>query len=385
MMPRWVLPEYVEDALPFEARRIERLRRIVLDLFDTHGYELVIPPLIEYLDSLLTGTGGDLDLRTFKLVDQLNGRTLGLRADITPQAARIDAHLIDRKGVTRLCYAGHVLHTLPATANQPRETMQVGAELFGHRGVEGDIEVQRLMLAALRVAGVSKAQIDIGHVGVFRCLAKAGGIAGEREAELFEALQRKDLPEIRSLLADVARPCRDALLVLPQLYGDESVLRDARHHLPRLPEVTSALAALRRLALAARDLADTIRFDLGELRGYRYHSGVVFAAYAPGWAGAVARGGRYDEVGKAFGRARPATGFSMDLRQLAAAGPDAMRRRILAPASADPALAVAVRRLRARGEVVVAQLPGHRATRAETGCDSILERSQGRWRVRALA
>jgi len=385
MMPRWVLPEHVEDALPHEAHRIEGLRRKILDLFEVHGYELVIPPLIEYVDSLLTGTGGDLDLRTFKLVDQLNGRTLGLRADITPQAARIDAHLIDRKGVTRLCYAGHVLHTLPAAPSQPREAMQIGAELFGHRGVDGDIEVQRLMLAALQEAGVARAQIDIGHVGVFRALSRAAGISGAPEEELFEALQRKDLPQLRSLLADVARPCREALLVLPQLYGDESVLREARRHLPRLPEVTAALAALGRLAQAARDLADSIRFDLGELRGYRYHSGVVFAAYAPGWAGAVARGGRYDEVGKAFGRARPATGFSMDLRQLAAVRPYTAQRRILAPVSTEPGLAVAVRRLRARGEVVVAQLPGHRADRAESGCDCILERSGGRWRVRVLS
>lgn len=384
MMPRWVLPEHVEDALPDEARRIEGLRRRILDLFEAHGYELVIPPLIEYVDSLLTGTGGDLDLRTFKLVDQLNGRTLGLRADITPQAARIDAHLIDRKGVTRLCYAGHVVHTLPAAPNQPREAMQIGAELFGHRGVEGDIEVQRLMLTALREAGVSGAQVDIGHVGVFRALADAAGIRGPLEAELFDALQGKDLPQLRSLLANVAQPCREALLVLPQLYGDESVLRDARRRLPCLPEISAALAALGRLARAAPDLTGSIRFDLGELRGYRYHSGVVFAAYAPGWTGAVARGGRYDEVGKAFGRARPATGFSMDLRQLAVTSQQSVRRRILAPTGAGPGLANAVRRLRARGDAVVMQLPGHSTHPAESGCDWVLEHSGGRWRVRVV-
>jgi ATP phosphoribosyltransferase regulatory subunit len=381
--PRWVLPEYIEDALPTEAMRIERLRRRLLDLLTSHGYELVIPPTIEYLDSLLTGTGTDLDLQTFKLVDQLNGRMLGLRADITPQAARIDGHLLNRRGIARLCYAGSVVHTLPAAGSHARESMQVGAELFGHGGLESDIEVQRLMLTALELAGVAAPQIDIGHVGVLRSLLRASRITGRREAELFQALQAKDLPELRTLLRAVHQPYRDALAALPQLYGDEAVLREARRALPRLPEIAAALRDLRRLSRATRDLAGTIRFDLGELRGYQYHSGVVFAAYAPGFSTAVGRGGRYDEVGEAFGRARPATGFSLDLRELAAACADVKQRRILAPHAHAGQLARFVSQLRKRGEIVVPELPGHASTRDELGCDHVIARVAGRWQVRA--
>ncbi len=384
MIPRWALPEYVEDVLPVEALRVERLRRRILDLFVAHGYEYVIPPLIEYLDSLLTGTGSDLGLRTFKLVDQLSGRTLGVRADITPQAARIDAHLLNRKGVARLCYAGHVLHTLPTAESRARESMQVGAELFGHAGLESDVEVQRLMLSALSAAGIQRPQVDLGHVGILRILLSRSGIGGEREQVLFEALQRKDLPELRGVLQSAEPLYRDALLLLPQLYGDDSVLRQASRYLPKLPEIAAALRTLKRLAGAATDLAHAIRFDLGELRGYRYHSGVVFAAYAPGWRSAVARGGRYDEVGLAFGRARPATGFSLDLRELAAAVPDVKQRRILAPARDDDALARLVQRLRERGDVVVNELPGHAEHRAELGCSHTIVRVGGRWRLRPL-
>ena len=385
VIARWVLPEYIEDALPAEAMRIERLRRRMLDLFIGHGYELVIPPTIEYLDSLLTGTGSDLDLQTFKLVDQLNGRMLGLRADITPQAARIDAHLLNRKGIARLCYAGSVVHTLPAAGSRTRESMQVGAELFGHGGLESDIEVQRLMLDALRTAGIEAPQVVLAHVGVLRSLVQGSGLTGRAEEALFQALQAKDLPELRSLLHAVPLPFRTALMRLPQLYGDERVLSEARRALPSLPPIAAALGELRRLARATRERAGAIQVDLAELRGYRYHSGVVFAAYAPGFGGAVARGGRYDEVGHAFGRARPATGFSVDLRELALACPDVRSRRILAPRTDAPALARLVAGLRARGEIVVPQLPGHAATRAELDCDHVIELMGGRGQVRALA
>lgn len=313
---RWLLPEYIEDILPAEAARIERLRRAILDLFAGAGYELVIPPLIEYVDSLLTGTGHDLDVRTFKVVDQLSGRMMGLRADITPQVARIDAHLLNRKGVTRLCYCGSVLHTRPAGQSATREPIQIGAEVYGHAGVESDLEVQRLLCRALALARVNKVRLDIGHVAVFRTLVHAAKAGAELEAELFAALQKKDLPALRGLTKGLDAKSRAALLLLPELYGGAEVLALAEKKLPAIAPVKRALATLRALAKSCPVPAS---FDLAELRGYHYHSGVVFDAYCEGVAGAVARGGRYDEVGKAFGRARPATGFSIDLRSLASA------------------------------------------------------------------
>jgi ATP phosphoribosyltransferase regulatory subunit len=311
---KWVLPEYIEDILPAEAKRIENLRRKILDLFFSKKYELVMPPLLEYVDSLLTGTGHDLELRTFKMVDQLSGRMMGVRADITPQVARIDAHLLNRRGVTRLCYCGSVLHTRPAAPGATREPIQIGAEMYGEAGVAADVEMLELLCRALELAGVRKARVDIGHVAVFRAIAKAARVRPEREVELFEALQRKDTPEIKNLSRSLKSAYREALLMLPGLYGGAEVLDEAEKKLPPLPEVKKALATLGRLAKACKFPAS---FDLAELRGYHYHSGVVFDAYCDGVAGAVARGGRYDEVGKAFGRARPATGFSIDLRTLA--------------------------------------------------------------------
>jgi ATP phosphoribosyltransferase regulatory subunit len=310
---KWVLPEYIEDILPAQAMRIERLRRSILDLFFSKGYEFVIPPLLEYVDSLLTGTGHDLELRTFKVVDQVSGRMMGVRADITPQVARIDAHLLNRKGVTRLCYCGSVLHTRPAVPGATREPIQLGAEMYGEAGVAADVEMLELLCQALELAGARNPRIDIGHVAVFRAIARAAKVEGEREAELFEALQRKDVPSLKELTKGLATATRNALLLLPNLYGGAEVLDEAEKRLPRIAEITQALATLRRLAKACKFPAS---FDLAELRGYHYHSGVVFDAYCDGVTGAVARGGRYDEVGKAFGRARPATGFSIDLRNL---------------------------------------------------------------------
>lgn len=321
---RWLLPEYIEDILPAEATRIERLRRAILDLFAAARYELVMPPMIEYVDSLLTGTGHDLDVRTFKVVDQLSGRMMGLRADITPQVARIDAHLLNRKGVTRLCYCGSVLHTRPAGQSATREPIQIGAEVYGHAGVESDLEVQRLLCRALKLARVKKLRLDIGHVAVFRAIVHAAKASAELEAGLFEALQKKDVPALRGLTRALDAKARDALLLLPELYGGAEVLALAEKKLPALAPVTRALATLRALAKACPVPAS---FDLAELRGYRYHSGVVFDAYCEGVAGAVARGGRYDEVGRAFGRARPATGFSIDLRALASANGRKGRRK----------------------------------------------------------
>jgi ATP phosphoribosyltransferase regulatory subunit len=311
---KWLLPEFIEDILPAEAMRIEKLRRAILDLFFEKHYELVMPPLIEYTDSLLTGTGHDLELRTFKVVDQLSGRTMGLRADITPQVARIDAHLLNREGVTRLCYCGSVLHTRPAGPGATREPIQIGAELYGEAGVNADVEILQLLCRTLEVAGVRNARIDIGHVAVFRAIAQSARVAPELEAQLFEALQRKDVPALKELAKDLPAKISEALLLLPNLYGNAEILDEAEKRLPKLPELKKALDTLRKLAKTCKFPAS---FDLAELRGYHYHSGVVFDAYCDGVTGAVARGGRYDEVGKAFGRARPATGFSIDLRSLA--------------------------------------------------------------------
>ncbi|HSN40573.1 MAG TPA: ATP phosphoribosyltransferase regulatory subunit [Burkholderiales bacterium] len=380
-MRTWLLPEYIEDILPAEASRVERLRRGILDLFEVHGYRLVMPPLLEYVESLLTGTGHDLDLRTFKLVDQLSGRMLGVRADITPQVARIDAHLLNHKGVTRLCYAGSVLHTLPSGMNRTREPLQIGAEIYGHAGIESDVEIQRLMMKALEIARIRNVFLDLGHVAVFRGLVKRAKVAPSLELGLFRAVQAKDVPELRDLARKLDRATREAFAILPELYGGAEVLALARRKLPDYPEIRAALRDLGALSDRLRDVARIRCFDLAELRGYHYHSGVVFAAYAEGWPNALALGGRYDEVGKAFGRARPATGFSMDLRELAQAGPEeALKGGILAPyALRDARLQRRIEALRARGEVVVVDLPGHAGSRDELACDRKLARRGGKW------
>ena len=381
-MHPWLLPEYLEDILPPAARQIERARRTALDLFACHGYELVIPPLLEYLESLLTGTGRDMELDTFKLVDQLNGRLMGLRADITPQAARIDAHLLNRQGVTRLCYAGPVLHTRPGNLQTSREPLQVGAELFGHAGLEADLEVQQMLLKTLKALGVDAVHLDIGHVGIFRALMNAAQPSAEQEAELFHALQAKDVPTIAELTRAMDTAVRQALLALPTLYGQREALARAAQILPKLPEIGRALDTLETLADDLAASGAELYFDLAELRGYHYHSGVVFAAYAQGSAYAVAQGGRYDNVGKVFGRARSATGFSMDLRALAPYMkllPEA--RGILAPYQTDSALAAKIEALRSAGEIVVVELPGQAAYRAEAQCDRRLVFKNGAWEI----
>ena len=385
-MRKWLLPEYIEDILPGPARRIEALRRAMLDLFALYGYQLVVPPLLEYVDSLLTGTGHDLDLRTFKLVDQLSGRMLGLRADLTPQVARIDAHLMNRKGINRLCYAGSVLHTLPVGLNRTREPLQIGAEIYGHTGIESDIEVQRLMLDALRLAGVTKLQLDIGHVAVFRTLVDKTGLDEETRDVLFRAVQAKDVPALSRLVRKVDRKVGAALEALPELAGGIDVLARAKQVLPDYPEISKALAQLRALAAAMQDTGAEICFDLGELRGLHYHSGVVFAVYAEGWSNALALGGRYDEVGKAFGRARPATGFSMDLREIVAVMPaEQTREAVLAPyLPLDAALQRRIGVLRKAGEVVIVELPGHDKARDELGGNRKLALRNSKWVVEKL-
>ncbi|HAF53748.1 MAG TPA: ATP phosphoribosyltransferase regulatory subunit [Thauera sp.] len=378
---RWVLPDHIQDALPSDAHQIEALRRRLLDAFRVRGYQLVIPPLLEYLDSLTTGAGQDLKLRTYKLVDQLSGRTMGVRADMTPQVTRIDAHLLNRQGVSRLCYCGSVLHTLPSSLTATREPLQLGAELYGHAGIEADVEILRLLAEVLRLAEVPASRIDIGHVGIFHALAARAGLVPGREEELFDLLQAKDVPELKHMLADVAEPARSALLALPELYGGPEVLDEAAARLPRDAEISRLLGELRQLAAALADLP--VSFDLADLRGYNYHSGVVFAAYGAESPAALALGGRYDRVGEAFGRARPAVGFSLDLRELVWRLPttSTMAGAVLAPLDEDPALAAEVTALRARGEIVLSALPGHDGTWNEAGCDRQLVKRGDRWAV----
>ena len=379
----WLLPDYIADVLPNEAATIERLRRAMLDLFQRHGYELVQPPLLEYIDSLLTGSGSDLKLRTFKLVDQLSGRTLGVRADMTPQVARIDAHLLNRQGVTRLCYCDSVLHTLPASQAASREPIQIGAELYGYAGLEADLEILRLLAASLAVAGASASRIDIGHVGVFRALANAAGLDADAEETILQLLQAKDITGLRDFCSCIAEPCRSALLQLPELFGGDELLEKAAQRLPDLPEIGAALLTLKLLREALPDLP--LSFDLADLPGYHYHNGVVFAAYFAGYPSAIARGGRYDGVGKAFGRARPATGFSMDLREIARlAGYGETNGAILSPWSlGDPELAVKVASLRAQGEIVIELLPGETKNEG-LRCNRQLVQQSGQWIIQAI-
>ncbi|MFA6179674.1 MAG: ATP phosphoribosyltransferase regulatory subunit [Candidatus Methylopumilus sp.] len=381
-MRNWILPEYIEDVLPAEAARIEHLRRLLLDLFQVHGYQYVIPPMLEYLESLITGVGHDLDLATFKVVDQLTGRLMGVRADTTPQAARIDAHMLNNQGVTRLCYAGSVLRTNPGGLAQTREPLQLGAELFGHATVESDIEIQRLMIKALQAAGVKSLHIDFSHVGIFGDLISQSKASKPVEQALYAALQSKDQSEVRSLAQGLDATLSDALCSLTELSGDAAIVEEAEKRLPQTPRIQQALKDLRQVSTQLADLGVDVCFDLAELRGYHYHSGMVFAAYAQGYAGPLALGGRYDEVGLAFGRARPATGFSLDLRGVVTALPLAeLQKAIFAPYATDSHLAEKIADLRVQGQVVVQELPGHEAHRKELNCDRKLVKEANAWQV----
>ena len=392
MSSPWLLPDGVEEVLPPEAGGIEALRRAILDLFATWGYELVMPPFLEYLDSLLDGAGSDLDLRTFKVTDQVSGRLLGLRADMTPQVARIDAHRLARGGApVRLCYAGTVLYARAERVAGTRGPLQIGAEIYGHAGVESDIEAITLMLETLRRAGIAPAHVDVGHLGVFRGLAREASLGEERQAVLFAALQRKAEAEIRGLLEGVASPWREWLGHLAELNGGPETLDEAarRFGAGSAPgEVEAALGDLRAIAEGLRRIGEPVYFDLAELRGYRYHGGVGFAAFVPGHGREIARGGRYDGMTRVGGQPRAATGFSADLRTLYQLG----ARRPLRPAGvfapwpggadgsmADTGLDQAVCELRAAGERVVHHLPGQAGGAREAGCDRELVRAGGGW------
>ena len=385
-MQNWLLPEYIQDMLPGEAWRVEKMRVQLLDLMRSSGYQLVAPPLLEYAESLLIADSADMELRTFKLVDQLSGRTLALRADITPQVARIDAHLLNRQGVARLCYAGSVLHTQPAGLNRTRELLQIGAELYGHAGIESDLEIQQLMLQALELLGVQHVHLDLGHVGVFRALVKRARIEKPLENELFAAMQSKDSTTLKALVAGLDNEVRDALLALPALYGDcDEVLSRAHALLPDYPEIAAALADLHAVSARLQHTVSSIGIDLADLRGYHYHSGMVFAAYHAGSHDAIALGGRYDDLGKSFGRARPATGFSMDLRQLYRLLPAVPEQSgIRAPYLNDAILLAEIAKQRAAGEIVVVNLPGSEDYAGELQCDRELVFRNAVWQVVAI-
>ena len=383
-MHNWLLPEYVEDILPVEALHIEAMRRQMIDLMLVHGYQQIIPPLLEYLESLLSGSGKDMDLQTFKVIDQLSGRMMGLRADMTPQAARIDAHLLNSDGITRLCYANNVLHTISSGITQTREPLQVGAELYGHSGLESDLEIQQLMLKCLSVAGVRKIYLDLGHVAVFRSLIINAGISSQLETELFTTLQAKDLSTLKELCSHLQPSIRDALMLLPELYGGDRVLTDGAKWLPDYPEIKTALNELNVIKQEMTSLVEHIAFDLADLRGYHYHTGIVFAAYVRGSSNAIALGGRYDEIGKAFGRSRPATGFSMDLRDLSKlVKPKPYPKAISAPFWKDnKELDAMIEQLRKVGHIVVIELPGQKDDCQN--CDRRIVLQNGQWVIEEI-
>ncbi len=387
----WLLPEGIDELLPPKAIQLERVRRDLLDLFDSWGYDLVLPPFIEYLESLLTGTGGDLDLRTFKLTDQITGRTLGIRADITPQAARIDAHQLRREGPTRLCYVGTVLNTRNDGFAGSRSPVQIGAELYGHSGAESEHEILCLMLKTLERAGIDNVYLDLGHVGIFRALAAESGLNKQQELALFDALQRKAVPEINALLEryELDPAAHQRLISLASLSGDDALVR-ARESLKGAgPDVQSALAQLERLAaLLLEQRPDVpVHFDLAELRGYHYHTGVVFAAFVPSLGQEIARGGRYDDIGQLFGRARPACGFSADLKMLMRLGQAEVQQfetGIFAPADNDPALRQRVETLRSEGRRVIVALPGQPGDANTMNCGEALVKQGDNWVVKPL-
>ena len=390
-MNRWLLPEDIADILPAEAAKVEALRRLLLDLYQSYGYELVTPPLIEFLDSLLTGTGSDLNLQTFKLVDQLSGRTLGLRADMTPQVARIDAHLLNRSGVTRLCYAGSVVHARASITSSSREELQVGAEIYGCASLNADFEAISLLLQTLRLAGLERVYLDLSHAGVLAGILADVSLAPEQMETLYGLLQTKDRPSLATWSQALPTDCAKALLALTHLNGPSSeVLKKARQGefaLPNNLKVQESLLQLEALLTSIAELepATEISIDLADLRGYQYHTGVMFAAYIADLAQPIARGGRYDQVGAAFGRARPATGFSLDLLTLASLSKaSALRLAIRAPWVNDSALEAQIMQLRQAGEVVIQVKEGEVFLSTQYRCDRELVQQGKNWVVTPL-
>ena len=381
----WQLPDQIADVLPSEARHIEEIRRLWLDTARSYGYELVMPPLLEHIESLLTGTGEALDLQTFKLVDQLSGRTLGLRADTTPQVARIDAHLLNRSGVARLCYCGPVLHTRADRPHATREPLQLGAEIYGHAGPEADLEAQMLALQGLQASGIKDLSVDMADVRIVNSLLAGTAISTKTLSQIHAALAAKDAAELSSLTASVkglSSASREGLQHLLQLYGDASVLDEAEKAFQPNDYVRKALQNLKWLASHVEGAAK-VSFDLADLRGYAYYSGTRFAIYGHGRE--LVRGGRYDEVGAVFGRNRPAAGFSLDLKELVnVLPPRPLKAAVRAPWAENAELSTAIAKLRAEGDTVVCVLPGHEHEVNEFDCDRDLIHTNGQWTVTAL-
>ncbi len=384
---RWLLPEGVEEILPPKAIELENLCRTIIDLFSTWGYELVIPPMVEYLESLLTGTGGDLDLKTFKLTDQLNGRLMGIRADITPQVARIDAHLLKRDTPTRLSYLGSVLHTRPGKSGETRAPLQVGAELYGHSGVASDIEIVKLMLATLKQVGINKTYIDIGHIGIFRTLSADSSLSLIQQEKVFEALQRKAKDELKCLYKEwgITNAVSKALVEIVDLNGDITVLDEAKKILAKIsPDSLQYLDEIKALTESIAGQSEvSINVDLAELRGYHYHTGMIYTAFVPGEGEGIAFGGRYDDIGSAFGRARPATGFSTDVKSLLKQQSISKKTpsNIFAPLSSDMTLDEKINALRKSGKIVIEELEGQQASASEMNCNQQLSFVNGEWVV----
>ena len=383
-MNQWTLPDYVEDMLPDEAVHLESLRRSFLDLYQAHGYFYVIPPMLEYIESL-NGNGQDMDLDTFKVVDQLSGRLMGVRPDITPQVARIDAHLIQNDEVTRLSYAGSVLRTKPASFLQSREPFQIGAELYGFKGIEADLEIQTLLIKTLNTIGIQNSVFDFNHLDIFSSLIAPSNIERDQIDLLYQAMQKKDKSEVIDLTKSMDKKNRDALVELVSLYGDVNILKEAEKVLPQDKAIKSALQFLNEIDKALKNNQIKVSYDLSDIRGYQYHNGLVFSVYADQCYSPIALGGRYDNIGASFGRNRPATGFTMDLKNIVTLFPSGKKAKaILAPQGSDSALQNAIESLRQQGEIVAIDLFGHMNS-IQNNCDRILTQDASKaWKVKTV-
>ena len=383
-MNQWTLPDYVEDMLPDEAVYLESLRRSILDLYQAHGYFYVIPPMLEYIESL-NSNGQDMDLDTFKVVDQLSGRLMGVRADITPQVARIDAHLIHNEEVTRLSYAGSVLRTKPASFLQSREPFQIGAELYGFKGIEADLEIQTLLIKTLNTIGIKTPVFDFNHLDIFTSLIASSNIERDLLDRLYEAMQKKDQSEVKSLTQSLDKKNREALIALVSLYGDVNILKEAEKVLPQDKAIKNALQFLNQIDKALKEYEIKISYDLSDIRGYQYHNGLVFSVYADQCYSPIALGGRYDNIGASFGRKRPATGFTMDLKNIVTLFPNGKKAKaILAPQGNDAGLQKAIETLRQQGDIVAIDLFGD-MNAIQNNCDRILVQDAAKaWKVKAV-